>query len=195
MKPKSSTLFHFTKSIDYLKSILSEGLEPRYCLEDSRYLGHGQDHIGSPMVCFCDIPISRLSDHTSFYGDYGIGLTKNWGLKNKVEPIIYSTDTGAVPDVIKYLLSIVEFDDKEKDDLLNRNFNRLIPRVKPLEGRMVVGGEFIEKDFYQESEWRFVPDDFHMAFEDKDEFQEKLDEYNDLVKQHTLKFTPSDIIH
>ena len=34
MKPKSDNLFHFTKSLDVLKLILENGIQPRFCLED-----------------------------------------------------------------------------------------------------------------------------------------------------------------
>lgn len=33
------------------------------------------------MVCFCDV-----------YGHYGIGLTKEWGIRNGVSPVLYPYD-------------------------------------------------------------------------------------------------------
>ena len=82
MEPKSDNLFHFTKTLDILKSILKNRIYPRFCLEDIEWCGLSPDKfLAFPMSCFCDIPLSRLSEHTDFYGNYGIGLTKDWGVK------------------------------------------------------------------------------------------------------------------
>lgn len=62
---------------------------------------------------------------------------------------------------------------------------------------MLIGGEPVEKVFYQESEWRYVPrsDEFsdHLnksIFEDTD----KVNAENALTKQHAmLRFSPRDI--
>ena len=94
MSPKSDNLFHFTKSIDFLKGILLNGFLPRYCLEDTSYLTI--EYIGYPMICFCDIPISRIGDHTAFYGNYGLGMTKEWGLRNNLAPLLYTPTSGAL---------------------------------------------------------------------------------------------------
>ena len=41
------------------------------------------------MISFCDIPITLLDEHTSRYGVYGIGLSKDWGIKRGVTPTMY----------------------------------------------------------------------------------------------------------
>jgi hypothetical protein len=41
------------------------------------------------MVSFCDIPLTRTQDFTKRYGNHAIGLTKEWALKNEVNPILY----------------------------------------------------------------------------------------------------------
>jgi len=88
--PRAISLFHFTKSMDVLQTILKEGFWPRYCLEDVQWQGHDTyEFVAYPMVCFCDIPISRISEHVGFYGSYGIGLTKQWGIKNNLNPVFY----------------------------------------------------------------------------------------------------------
>lgn len=109
MLPKSENLFHFTKSVDYLKNILGNGFLPRYSLEDTQAFDIGLDYIGYPMVCFCDIPISRISEHTAFYGGYGLGMTKEWGLKNGLQPLLYASRGGKLNTLVKFL------DDSTKD--------------------------------------------------------------------------------
>ena len=105
MKPKSDNLFHFTKTLDVLKLILQKGICPRYCLEDFEWFGseiHKQ--IAFPISCFCDIPLSRISEHTDFYGNFGVGLTKDWGLRNGLEPVAYCTNGGKFQEFLKFLL-------------------------------------------------------------------------------------------
>lgn len=51
---RTSSLFHYTKSIDILYSILMEGLIPNYCYEDLSYKRNPDRGIGVPMVSFCD---------------------------------------------------------------------------------------------------------------------------------------------
>ncbi len=90
MNPKSHTLFHFTKSSETLHKILLGGFWPRYCLEDVRWLEYEEfDFVAYPMVCFCDIPLSRIDEHVEFYGEYGIGVTKEWAESIKATPIQY----------------------------------------------------------------------------------------------------------
>ena len=72
MKPKSHTLFHFTKSRDTLKLVLKNGFWPRYCLEDIQWIGEDRfPYISIPIVCFCDIPLSRIQEHVGCYGEFG----------------------------------------------------------------------------------------------------------------------------
>jgi hypothetical protein len=193
MGPKSDNLFHFTKSVDHLKGILQIGFLPRYCLEDTGYLSI--DYIGYPMICFCDIPISRIGDHTAFYGDYGLGMTKEWGIRNNLAPLLYTPASGALTDLATYLYKVDMKDADGKNTAeqneLNKHFFRIIPMIKPVSGNMVVGGTIVEKDFHQENEWRFVPQNYRLVFKDKfDEDREKL---NASVAEEKLSFLPSDV--
>jgi len=104
MKPKADNLFHFTKSLDILKLILEHGIQPKYCLEDFEWFKWDtHKYLAYPMSCFCDIPLSRITEHTNFYGNYGIGLSKNWGFKNNLIPVIYSPPNGDILKLAKYL--------------------------------------------------------------------------------------------
>ena len=193
MGPKSNSLFHFTKSVDFLTGILDKGFLPRYCLEDNAFLGI--DYVGYPMTCFCDIPISRLAEHSGFYGNYGIGMTKEWGLKNALAPVLYTPLEGVIPALANYLLYLNMKDgagnQTPEQKALNDHFYRLVSLTKPIQGNMYVGGTVIQKDFSQENEWRYVPKGFNMLF--KEHFEESREESNAAVADQKLSFSPSDV--
>jgi hypothetical protein len=160
MKPKSHTLFHFTKNIDFVKSILSEGFWPRYCLEDLSWYAHNIDFVAFPMVCFCDIPLSRINEHVSFYGEYGIGVKKEWALANKLNPVSYLSASSNYGTAINNLYK--NFDHSGSTTYYKnagRDLNIILSNLKPLDGNMVVSGKHIHKEFYQENEWRYNPGD------------------------------------
>lgn len=192
MKPKSDNLFHFTNSLDILKLIIEKGIQPRFCLEDIEWLGfQGMNHIAYPMSCFCDIPLSRISDHTDFYGNYGLGLTKEWRQKNNLNPVVYCTPDGHIQSLAKYLLNM-DFDKsdvglKEED----MHIFHFISLIKPTYGKMVTSGGTIEKEFYQENEWRYVPSVDKFIPEARYEDQKEV--ANKEMEAHALEFTPQDI--
>ena len=91
----SNTLFHFTNNAEKLIAILKHTFKPRFCLEDLRMFNPSDNEendwleMAVPMTCFCDIPLSKVKNHLTFYGNYGLGLTKEWGIRNNVTPILY----------------------------------------------------------------------------------------------------------
>lgn len=190
MKPKSDNLFHFTKSLDVLKLILKNGIKPRYCLEDNEWFGLGKErHIAFPMSCFCDIPLSRIAEHTDFCGDFGLGLTRDWGLKNNLHPVIYTTSNGVIQNLMKYLYSIDRTNETEED--LNFYSYSLWAHMKPFTGKMVISGDIVEKEFYQENEWRYVPPVETLILQKG--FDENKVNADKEIEKYALKFTPSDV--
>ena len=81
----SNTLFHYTNTKVKLLSILKNGLFPNYCMEELPF----NKIIGIPMISFCDIPLTRADVHRGKYGKFAIGLTKDWGKRNKLNPLLY----------------------------------------------------------------------------------------------------------
>ncbi|HGF3751173.1 TPA: abortive infection system antitoxin AbiGi family protein, partial [Vibrio parahaemolyticus] len=108
MKPKSQTLFHFTKNLDFVKNILTDGFWPRYCLEDFSWYIHNIDYIAFPMVCFCDIPLSRIKEHVGFYGEYGVGVTKEWAIANRLNPVSYLSRTSNYGSAVNNLFKNID---------------------------------------------------------------------------------------
>lgn len=50
-----------------------------------------------PMICFCDIRLETITRFSN-YGRYGIGLTKEWGIKNKLNPVFYLEKNSTLAD-------------------------------------------------------------------------------------------------
>lgn len=197
-RPKSSSLFHFTKSRETLQLILKNGFWPRYCLEDLNWLpDSGELFVAFPMVCFCDIPLSRIEEHVGFYGNYGVGMTKDWAKKNGLNPVQYFAGENSFTTAFKNLINEVDHLNSDRVDLFKENFRHVNSFIKPCEGRMIFGKEFIEKDFYQESEWRYAPRGESVApYLTHSDFQnsETLQEHNNKTRESAmLKISPQDI--
>ncbi|AKF45410.1 abortive infection system antitoxin AbiGi family protein [Pseudomonas syringae] len=198
MQPRSISLFHFTKSMEVLKSVIKEGFWPRYCLEDVQWQGiSSNEFIAFPMVCFCDIPMSRISEHVGFYGSFGIGLTKEWGAKNNLNPVIYFASDNPLHGAIRSLTSLVLDLEEQKQDVGLKNLRYILAHSKPTHGRMIISGSSLTKHFYQESEWRYVPQndeiEEYLSYQDH-QTESKLEANNYITgKLCRLKFLPSDV--
>jgi hypothetical protein len=88
---RTSSLFHFTKDPSILLRILETGLFPNFCKEDLSYADRVLT-VGVPMISFCDIPLTRTTLFKERYGEYAIGLTKEWALRHLINPILYVND-------------------------------------------------------------------------------------------------------
>ena len=156
--------------------------------------------------CFCDIPLAmitkrskikiqeidlkklsekyivnseRYQSHTDFYGEYGIGFSKQWAENKNIQPVQYlascSQYTKNMSKFLQYLLDAEDISDIEFEDALMR-----FSFIKPLRGIMNRKLEFqrkdgsiekdidvrVEKNFHDETEWRFIPkiEDIHTVF-------------------------------
>ena len=171
MSISSNTLFHFVRQPQYLVDILNKDFYPRYCKENFgfKFIHFKEAYI--LMKCFCDIPLSQISNHTKFYGSYGVGFSKEWGIRNHINPIIY---LGKDSNTYKVLNSTTRkrLDDSTKlytkgeiteEEHYHNVFETLsiIAYVKPISGRMPRGKTYFNNvNFYNEREWRYVPLEF-----------------------------------
>ena len=91
------SLFHFTPCLNNLLGILDKTFYPRYCYENFELTKRTTQLIewvhlidaALPMVCFSDIPLSQLMSHIKIYGKYGLGMSKEWGRREGLNPVIY----------------------------------------------------------------------------------------------------------
>lgn len=191
----ANTLFHFTSDLDSLIGILTNNFYPRYCLEDHAVF-YTKDmakrlrysNIAIPMVCFCDIPLSSIRNHISVYGRYAIGLSKEWGKRKRISPVMYALSNSISATVIKKSLYAIEkcihksnahldalyskdpnYKQDRKDKLIDALASELarvdsglmdiMAFTKNYKGTFFRNGrKYINVCFYDEREWRYVPD-------------------------------------
>jgi hypothetical protein len=204
MPVAAGTLFHFTKSLKNLHGIIENGFIPGLPQEDYSFLKSGLKlHI--PMVCFCDIPLHLIDNHIYCYGSYGIGLSKDWGIKEGLNPIIYVADTPHSSRVYNLdsrcinsvLLETVTKNMPKTGNLSKTNYE-LLCYLKPYEG---IDKRKKNKILYEENEWRYVPPVFGkkknmMLFRELQKnqgIQEFTDKAEEALSEYPLKFTPESV--
>ncbi|MFD2034009.1 abortive infection system antitoxin AbiGi family protein [Belliella marina] len=147
----SSTLFNFTDSIDYLVNNLKDGF---YCHNTYEKLPLRNNGYRVPMACFCDIPLSLIKEHFDWYGRYGIGIKRTYARKQGVKPVWYVTsESNLVRNLVKQE-SLSEYERKH-----------LLPYLKQFLGNQAYqSGKEKRKKFYDEREWRYIPDNSLVEF-------------------------------
>lgn len=169
----ANTLFHFTGSLDNIASIIMGGFYPRCCLEsfDFSYpsgAGNSQSpQLAIPMVCFCDIPLSQVGFHRRKYGSYAIGLSKEWGEKKGINPVLYELPDSNTIGIIKECLEKAFSDTYHIENseinasvgTIKNELLFLLFYLKPYEGKRWDGSGFNGDRirFYDEREWRYIP--------------------------------------
>lgn len=206
----SNTLFHFTKNEENIISILKEGFKPHLCKEDLNFVLQDNPteeeaeelQLAIPMVCFCDIPLSQSKNHLSTYGPYGIGLSKEWGERNKICPVLYAHKKSEITFAVLRMLTrlLTDIDNKLWDDIY-----WMYCFTKPYKGKLRRENEITISNyrFYDEREWRYVPplrnyshnDDLSNYCLYNREYCDKSqrDEINRKLKKMPLEFEASDI--
>jgi len=192
MAISTNSIIHYTNSLETLKLILEQGFKIKYCYEKLQ-LGVGFSNTAHPMISFCDIPLSNAKQHFNAYGKYGIGLTKDWAFKNKINPVLYIDRHSSIAEVIHELI-------KSKEQV--EQIQRLKSCTKNYAGK--VERENISEEeyrFYDEREWRFIPTKEDKEFAKcrsaisipKNSYDINKHKYNEQVSSYRIKFEPDDI--
>ena len=159
MPISANTLFHFTSRYDTLIKILQSRFFPRLCLEKG-YWYPGNKKWAIPMVCFCDIPLSSIADHTEKYGNYAIGIKKTWAIDQGVTPVLYVHDNssfiGHGLEALNWSLELSAKDPGHLNERLSMVMSMFF-MMKPYEGYQERGGKREKVRFYDEREWRYIP--------------------------------------
>ncbi len=200
----ANTLFHFTDSVDNILSILTNDFQPRYCLEDFRIFRpvEGESlEMAIPMVCFCDLPLFSIKKHLSFYGRYGIGMSKLWGQTCGISPVFYLTPNSPLSKAMGSILLVADRDEGSgivPESVIQKS-DMLTSYIKPYEGSMWRRGRYLQGvRFYDEREWRFVPTGSPARFRTaltRTQFQNESlrEQENGKIADQTLHFGPDDI--
>ena len=195
----SDSIFHFTKSINSLFGILENEFQPNFCFERCE-LKNRVVKGAYPMVCFCDIPLSQVKEHIGpYYGNYGIGMSKDWAEKKGLNPVLYVKKTSHLAAHISALVDISR-STKELKTSIQTTLISILRYVKPYEGNYLRGEKTPDKiKFYDERELRYVPppeetENRHL-FLNADEYKdlETRKKSNSIIKKLKLSFEPDDI--
>jgi hypothetical protein len=187
---RSATLFHFTEDIDTVKSILHNGFFPHYCRENMSWLWPNKGFWSFPMVCFCDIPLGRISKHVDDYGHYGLGLSKDWAINNGLNPITYLSKGSPLSNAfLNAYCGIMDVQKKSPNNKIPESVFTMLGYVKAASGTTPDSSKL--KDFYIENEWRFTPKQGTLPCHTGN--TDTPDELNNLAKNDALKFEPKDV--
>ena len=197
MAISTNSIIHYTGSFKVLASILKEGFRLKYCLE-MLHIDDNKSHAAHPMISFCDIPLSNSAQHFSAYGKYGIGLSKEWAIKNGVNPVIYIDRNSLFASCVKELIierrkTKTNLTDKQKKEILQiksyaKNYSG------PLKRKSIKTQNY---RFYDEREWRLVPSAEILQKApfsvNSSKYKERKDFYNKKVSEIRIKFGVNDI--
>ena len=204
MAISANTLFHFTSRYDTLIKILQSKFFPRLCLERGVwYLGDKKCAI--PMVCFCDIPLSNIAEHTQKYGNYAIGIKKTWAIEQGVTPILYvHNHSSFIRHGLEALNWSLELGKKDSEHLSERlaQVMSMFFMMKPYEGYQERDGKRKKVRFYDEREWRYIPPidrpigghPFNFLTEQKFNDKKQRDRFNSYNEKYGVNFNP-DVIN
>ena len=196
MPLSSNSIIHFTRDKSSLIGILEDDFKIRYCLEKI-FFGDEVSEIRVPMVSFCDIPLSQIKEHIGKYGNYGIGLSKDWAQEYSLNPVLYIERSSFLAEsyataLQEYALSGKHLSDSDADKALTD----VLRYAKNYQGNLTrKGGTIQSYRFSDEREWRYVPP-FKFSCEmlvGEDYYKEHKAEVDGPLDGLRLRFTPNDI--
>lgn len=203
MPVSANTLFHFTRKDVLLKILESGGFWPQYSLEHFKNaLPATSNYISAyiPMVCFCDLKLTQISDdtiskHTKYFGNFGIGFKKNWGIKHNISPVVYVHQNSVASLTIDKVINSINNSISPTQDSLIKDLGDIVKFLKPYTGSFQKGKKLLEEiNYYDEREWRYIPKDpQYEAFPQKKADKKKIERLNFELQKQPLKFRHTDI--
>lgn len=196
MPLSANTLIHFTSAKNNLKTILEENFRVFNCKETVR-LKDNEAVYYVPMVSFCDIPLSEIKDHISKYGNYGIGLTKEWGARNGLNPVLYVQQNSMLANSYREaFMTYIGNSNKNIFSNEQKALTDILRYIKNYEGDLTRKETTIPKyRFSDEREWRYVPhysEQCEMITPEK-AYLKKKDTTDEKLADLKLEFEPNDI--
>ncbi|AYL94258.1 abortive infection system antitoxin AbiGi family protein [Mucilaginibacter celer] len=164
---KTNTLFHSIREYSNLKNIISDkGFRASYA--DESIAGY---NVKILMISFSNVALLESQSQVN-YGNYTIGLTLKWGIKNGLEPVMYTYNESYMGATFfeNYFVAAKDsailkvLQDKGKTDSANfglvldldqisENSYNMLMHLKPYVVTNKSGKEFIA---YNDREWRYL---------------------------------------
>lgn len=160
-------LFHFTSKAS-LFEILRTTFKVSYARE--KIIGPTQRReFGVPMVSFCDLKLSELKKMIDDnYGQFGIGLSKEWANRNGLNPVMYIskhcnlTDglINGIDGIYRHLNTLTSnFDEITALGQSYLNIMDIYRYIKNYDGELQRANQPLNENyrFADDREWRYVP--------------------------------------
>ena len=195
-----TTLFHFT-SKEGLYALLTSTFKVSYAREKI-YAPNSVREFAVPMVSFCDIKMADLKYFAEKkYGNFGIGLTKEWANRMSLNPVMYVNQHCDIADRFNDGLRSVyaTLSSNSQSAQGYHNLMNTYRYMKNYEGDLIRdSGITPNYRFADEREWRYVP-----PFETEEvepfvpisriDTKAKKTKYNQQINHLRLSFQPEDI--
>ncbi|MFV8354936.1 abortive infection system antitoxin AbiGi family protein [Flavobacterium sp. XS1P32] len=154
---KTNILFHSIKKHEDLKRIINDrGFKASYA--DEIVDGY---KVKILMVSFSNVALLESKSQIN-YGDFSIGLTREWGQINKLEPVIYTYENSEIGTSFLEIITIAgrklasSATDLDSTDPLSTVFDNCINMTMYLKPIKVINNEGKEFTAFNDREWRFV---------------------------------------
>ena len=202
-----STLFHFTEK-KWLFEILKSNFRVSYARERIA-APNNERTLAVPMVSFCEIKLAEIKYFIQKgYGNFGIGLTKEWANRNGLNPVMYVNRHCNLADNLIDGLNgmythISRLNNTKDITKLTKSYHNLMNMyryVKNYEGELIRKEKLIDPNyrFADEREWRYVPS---LETEGVEPFvaisniktKRQKEDYNNRISHVRLTFQPNDI--
>jgi len=151
MSFSTNSILHQTDHDGFYGILKDRGFRCVYCVETllrkhSRIVSH------VPMVSFSDIPFSNLGQYLDLYGEYIIGISKDWARSVKMNPVLYLDSNS---HLLEFLEGEIHKTGQSKIDISLRYF---IAFSKNYESQLIRSKKSYQNyRFSDEREWRIVP--------------------------------------
>ena len=140
--------------------MLEHGIYPRYIYERLP-ISNKKWYYTVAAKCFCDIPLGKIKTHLNWFGNYGLGISKAFLKEKGVSPIMYiHTESHWILDaLVKGGL----------DKLKTYPTLPFLKRHMGMDFKLEEEGAYTQsfRIFYDEREWRYIPEDNDLETGDK----------------------------
>lgn len=188
----STVLWHQTKKDAFMQILRSGKLYYSYAKEFALF--NKKEITAFPMISLCDLPLSEFASNNWTYGDFAIGLSRDWGIRNRVNPVNYCFGESL------YIEKMVDNlkQDNNKDSI--KSLLYCFAYLKPVQGPLITRKKkYTRYKFYDEREVRIVLDPnkntdvkFMLSESEYDAYKENHGK-SSILNKYFIKFDNNDI--